>query len=317
MVHTFIKPEKVAAAQFGLLVRESVLARLVWRDAAANYTGAKNDTITLKLPAYAKAKKRALRSGAARVKSQLHERSVDVKLDTDIYMDVPVSDEQMTLDISDFGGQILNPMAGGTVRSQEEEIYAKMAGATYADNHEFAWDLADIKGSIAHARELLNKANVPMSNRTLVVGSEVDTEMIQVDNFVKANESGTTDALREAILGRIYGFTVVTSPLLDPGEAFALHSTAFALASRAPLVPAGAPWGTSQAHDGFAVRFVRVFDPNEVEDRVISDMWCGVNVVTDAGAFDAEGRFEPAEDPNESGVETALVRAVHLTPDLG
>ena len=33
----------------------------------------------------------------------------------------------------------------------------RLAGATYADNHEFAWDLADIKGSIAHARELLDR----------------------------------------------------------------------------------------------------------------------------------------------------------------
>lgn len=317
MVNEFIKPEKVAAAQFGLLERESVLARLVWRDSAANYTGAKNDTVTLRLPAYVKAKTRALRSGAARTKSSLLERAVDVKLDTDIYLDVPVTDEQMSLDISDFGGQILNPMAGGTVRAQEDEIYAKMAAAPYATSHEFAWDMTDIKGTVANAREVLNKSNVPQGGRVLAIGSEVDTEMIQLDSFVKANESGSTDALREAIIGRFYGFTVITSPLLAPGEAFAFHSTAFALASRAPIVPSGAPWGTSQSRDGFAMRFVRVFDPDAVEDRVISDMWCGVTAVTDAGSFDVDGRFEPAEDPSESGVETSVVRAVHITPDLG
>lgn len=313
MTNKFIKPEVVVNAAIGLLEREVVLPRLVWRQAAADFTGAKDDTVSLRLPAYLKANKRELRSGATRDKSSLHQRKVDVTLDTDLYLDVPVTDEEMTLDIKNFGAEVLSPMIGGIARGAEDHIYDTMAGADYADQNEFEIDLEDMKGSIAEARELLNKGNVPMEGRTLAIGSEVDSAMIQLDNLVRADQSGSTDALREALIGRVYGFNVVMSPLLAPGEAFAFHRTAFPMASRAPIVSAGAPWGASASANGFAVRTVRVFDPDQVEDRAIADSWIGSGVTTDAGTFDSSGRFEPAEDPTEEGVENVLVRAVHLT----
>lgn len=305
----FIKAEKVVRTSLGLLEREIVLPRLVWRDAAGDFRGTKGDTITMRLPSYAKAKKRALRSGAARTKSQLHERKVDVSLDTNIYMDVPITDEELTLDIEDFGAQILNPVLGGVARSLEDEVADLITGATYAKSIEL--DLSGIKPVVAEARELLNKANVPVTDRTLLIGAEVDTEIIQLDNFVRFDQSGTTDTLREAKIGRVYGFDVVTTNLIAPGEAFAFHKTAYVLNSRAPIVPAGAPWGATDSFAGFAIRTVRVFDPDEVEDRFVADAWCGVNVVTDQGEFDVNGMWEPAEDP--TGIAPQLVRAVHLT----
>lgn len=307
----FIKAEKVVRTALGLLEREVVLPRLVWRDAAGDFRGAKDDTISIRLPAYAIAKSRALRSGATRSKSTLHQRKVDVTLDTDVYMDVPISDEELTLDIEDFGADVLTPVIAGVARGLEDELVSEITGATYANS--FAIDLADLKGSFAEARMRLNKAQVPAGGRTLLVGSEVDAELIQLDNLVKANESGTTDTLREATVGRVYGFNIVVSNEIAPDEAFAFHRTAYVLNSRAPYVPAGAPWGATQSFAGFAVRAVRVFDPDEVEDRFIADSWIGTNVVTDAGELDADGRFVPAEDPNESGVESLFVRAVHLT----
>jgi hypothetical protein len=307
----FIKAEKVVRTALGLLEREVVLPRLVWRDAAGDFRGAKDDTISIRLPAFAVAKTRALRSGALRVKSTLHERKVDVTLDTDVYMDVPVSDEELTLDIEDFGAQVLNPVLGGVARTLEDALVTEITGATYAN--EFEIDLADLKGSFAQAREYLNKAQVPAGGRTLLIGSEVDSALIQLDNLVRYDASGTTDTLREAMIGRVYGFDVVVSNQIDPQEVFAFHRTAYVLNSRAPVVPSGAPWGATSAFAGFAIRTVRVFDPDEVEDRFIADSWIGTNVVTDVGSVDSSGRFTPAEDPDESGAEELFVRAVHLT----
>lgn len=307
----FIKAERVVRTALGLLEREVVLPRLVWRDAAGDFRGAKDDTISIRLPAYAVANTRALRSGAARTKSSLHQRKVDVTLDTDVYLDVPITDEELTLDIEDFGADVLNPVISGVARGLEDVLVTEITGATYAN--EFAIDLSDLKGSFAYARELLNKAQVPAGGRTLLVGSEVDSALIQLDNLVKFGESGTTDTLREATVGRVYGFDIVVSNEIAPDEAYAFHRTAYVLNSRAPVVPAGAPWGATQAFAGFAIRTVRVFDPDEVEDRFIADAWVGTNVVTDSGSLDADGRFVPAEDPDDSGASDLFVRAVHLT----
>lgn len=309
----FIKAEKVVSTALGLLEREVVLPRLVWRDAAGDFRGAKNDTISIRLPAYVNAKTRALRSGAARDKSALHERKVDVTLDTDVYLDVPITDEELTLDILDFGQQVLNPVISGIARGLEDDLVSTITGATYAQT--FAIDLDDLKGSFAEARELLNKARVPAGGRTLLVGSEVDSALIQVDNLVRFDQSGTTDTLREATVGRVYGFNIVVSNEIAPDEAFAFHNTAYVLNSRAPIVPAGAPWGATQSFAGFAIRTVRVFDPDEVEDRFIADAWVGSNIVTDQGSFNANGVWNPAEVPDTTSpiTDQHLIRAVHLT----
>lgn len=311
MANAFVKADQVVNAALGLLERELVASRTVWRDGVGDFAGAKDDTISVRLPAYVNAKTRALRSGDTRVKSALQQRKVDITLDTDVYLDVPVTDEQMELDIMNFGAEIIMPMMAGTGRTIESKVIAGMQAATYA--HDLTTDYNDLKGMFAEARRLLNLANVPMGGRIALIGSNIDSEMIQLDNLVKANESGTTDTLREATIGRVYGFTVVTCSGLDPDEVVFYHPTAFPLVTRAPKVPAGAPWGAVNSYKGFATRVVRVFDPNEVEDRVVTDSWIGTNVTKDFGTLDAEtGVFEPAEDLAAVGASALFVRAVHF-----
>ncbi|HLR84802.1 MAG TPA: P22 phage major capsid protein family protein [Nocardioidaceae bacterium] len=307
----FIKVEKVVRTALGLLEREVVLPRLVWRDAAGDFRGAKDDTISIRLPAYGVANTRALRSGDARTKSSLHERKVDVTLDTDVYMDVPITDEELTLDIEDFGGQVLAPVVSAVARGLEDDLVSTITGATYA--HDIALDMNDLKGTFAEARQLLNKSRVPAGGRTLLIGSEVDSALIQLDNLVRYDQSNTTETLREASIGRVYGFNVVVSNEIDPGDAYAFHNTAYVLNSRAPVVPAGAPWGASQSFAGFAIRTVRVFDPDAVEDRFIADSWVGSNIVTDQGAFDGNGAWTPVENPADNGSDAQFIRAVKLS----
>ena len=135
--NAFVKAEKIIPATIALLAREVVLPGLVWRDAGGDFKGVKDDTISLRLPAYSVAKTRTLRGGAARVKSRLAQRKVDVTLDTDIYNDVPVTDEEMTLDIVDFMGEIVSPVLRGVVRAYEDLVLAEMLAAPYEHTVEF------------------------------------------------------------------------------------------------------------------------------------------------------------------------------------
>ncbi|WP_435109398.1 P22 phage major capsid protein family protein [Nocardiopsis synnemataformans] len=308
----FIKAERVVSTALGLLEREVVLPNLVWRWGNTNdFRGAKGDTVTVRLPAYFNAQKRALRSGTPRVKSELNETSVDVKLTTDVYGDIPITDEELTLDIENFGTQVLNPTLAGIGRGLEDELVTTITGATYA--HTLTLDMVDPYGTFVDARKRLNDARVPFSGRSVAVGSTVEAAILKSDHFNRFDQSGTDSALREAVIGRIAGFDVVSVPALAPDEAFAFHQTAYVQAALAPVVPTGAPWGAMQTFNGFAVRTVRVFDPDEVEDRFILDAWTGTEVVTDVGHLDPlTGVFTPAEDPTESGAQELLVRAVKI-----
>ena len=306
----FIKAEKVVKLSLGLLTRETVMARLVWRNAAGDFRGAKGDTITVRLPSYAVANSRGLRSGDSRTKSELHERAVAVTLTENIYHDMGISDEELTLDIESFGEQVASPVMGGMARALEDHILTTVTGATYANT--LTLNESDPYQTLLQARSTLNLMRVPMEGRAVAIGSDVEMALLASDRLSNVNTSGSDDALRDATVGRVAGFTLVSVPGLPPGEAYAFHRSAYVLSQRAPIVPAGAPWGALSTHDSFAIRAVRVFDPNEVEDRYVTDAFVGSNVVTDNGSVDAEdGTFTPSSDPADGS--DLFVRSVKIT----
>ncbi len=293
---TFLKPTRIVSTALGVLRREIVLPALVWRDAAGDFAGAYNDTISIRLPAYAKANTRALRSGTTRQRDNLAEQKVDVTLATDVYKDIKISDEELTLDIANFGVQVLTPVMGGVAETLEDQLISTIEGATYAKSISYTYSADDAwKDLVLPARELLNNARVPQSGRVLAVGAGIETELLGTDLFVKANESGGTSALEDAVIGRKAGFTVVSVPGLGPDEAYAFHSTAYVMSIRSPQVPAGAPYGATMDYDGFAMRMVRVLDSDAIQDILAFDSWLGTNVVKDPGYFDSNGRWHPTD----------------------
>lgn len=302
MTISVIKAEKVVAAALGLLERELSLGALVWRQSAADFKGATGDTVTLKLPAYLEANERGLRSATARTKSSLAENKIAVKLTDDIYIDLPISDAELTLDIQEFGGQVLDPVVKAIARKVDDKIAALMAAPKDGAGQSLVYHTtlshvaatADPYDTAVDARTALNNARVPFADRFIVTGSGLEADFLKSPRFIDASQSGSTATLREGFIGRVAGFEVYTSAALAPTEAYAGHKTAYGLANMAPVVPAGAPWGASQDFNGTAIRTVRVFDPTLVEDRLVADSYMGVSAVVDACRFDAQGRLFPA-----------------------
>lgn len=309
MPSTFIKATQVARAALGLLERELVLPRLVWRDADAEFTGAANDTVSLRVPAYMQARTRSLRGGTPITIDELNETKVDITLDTDVYKAIGVTDEEMTLDIVSFGEQVLSPMISSVARGVEDNVAATINAAPYGATLEV--DNVDPYATIVDARAALNKANVPMNGRTLLVGADLEAKILKSARFNAsvAGDSAATGALRDAFLGRIAGFDVVSTNAIDPDEGIAMHRTAFALAMRAPMVPDGASWGTTATFGGLAMRVLRDYDFVNVRDRVLADVFIGSDPVLDLGFFDSEGRFTP--DQNGAGSVITLTTSAN------
>ena len=122
MASTFIKAQKVVSTTLGLLLREMMLPGVVWRDAAGDFAGAAGDTITIRLPSYTTARTRVLRAGTAITMDDLAENVVTVTLNTDVYKAVPITDEQMTLDIANFGQQVMDPVVRSVALGFEDAI---------------------------------------------------------------------------------------------------------------------------------------------------------------------------------------------------
>lgn len=306
MANTYIKATRVVRTALGQLEREIIMPSLVWRDAGGNFKGVKDDTISLRLPAYTVARTRTLRAGTPITVDELDEVKVDITLDTDVYKAVGVTDENMTLDIVDFADQVSTPIVRAVARGVEDAVIAEMEDATYAQT--VYVDSDDPYLALVDARVALNDARVPMGDRFLAVGSEIEAALLKSDRLSRYDGAGDNSALREATIGRIAGFTAVSAPALDPATCIAAHRTAFCLSMQAPVVPDGASWGTTETFNGMALRMLKDYDFTNTTDRVLGDVFIGTATTKDRGAFDGNGKFVPDADASP-----ILVRAVKVT----
>ena len=306
MANTFIKATQVVQMARLLLQREIVLPRLVWSDLTkANFQYAFNDTVTMAVPAVMDARVRTLRSTTALQADDLTETSVDVKLDSHVYKLLNITDEQLTLDIRDFGAQVLQPQIRSVAEGLEDVIAAELAAADpYAADVAFVEGTDDPYTVILQCRKALNDANVPQNERVLVVGSAVELALLESDRISKASNSGdaiATDALRDATIGRVAGFQIVQSNALAEDEAYAFHRTAIAFGAFAPNIPAGAADGSTVSSDGIGMRYLRDYNPTNSTgpvDRSLVDVFAGATSVE--------------EDSPESGVDLVNKRLVKI-----
>lgn len=90
--------------------------------------------------------------------------------------------------------------------------------------------------AIGEFRKAMNKASVPMGQRFLVLNAEAEANLLKNDaKLAAADTSGSPAGLREATLGRILGFTVVTCnqlPVTDSPQMVAFWQPALAYVSQ-------------------------------------------------------------------------------------
>jgi hypothetical protein len=303
MAFTAVKVGQIARTTLGMLIRELVIARTVWNDAVDSFDGALNDTVTIRMRARVAARTRTLRAGTPLTGDTLVEFPVPVQLTTDVYQSVPVTDEQMNLDIESFATQVQAPQTEAVALGVEDQIATRITGAAYPAAHTLEFDNTDPWKTINRARRLLNAANVAMNSRTLLVGTQIEEAILNSDRFVKADNIGdvrASTALAEATIGRIGGFQVVATNAIDPDEAYAYHRTAFVLGTRAPRVPEGVTAGASVSYQGTSARWIMDYDYANTTDRSLVNTWVGTAAVTDP------------DDPTDTGSDRSLIRAVKI-----
>jgi hypothetical protein len=287
VANSFQKATRIVNTALGILEREIVLPGLVWKNAGGDFQGAAGDTISLRVPARTQARTRVLRGVRTAASEgngiitmdELAETKVDVTLDTAVYSAVPITDEELTLDIEDFGLQIAQPQVRAVAEGVENAIAAEMVGATYATALTVSG--TDPYDTMVDARVALNKANVPMSDRYLVIGADLEGTFLKSDELHQVDKAGSDSALRDAVIGRIAGFTAVISNAIPSNLGFAFHRTAYVLGMRAPAIPAGVSFGASRAEYGLAMRWLRDYDFRNVRDRSLFDTYIGTNIVAD------------------------------------
>ncbi|MEV6609905.1 P22 phage major capsid protein family protein [Kutzneria sp. NPDC051319] len=295
MANVFLTPKTIAAAGIAALESQQVLGATVWRDAESDFGGQVGDTVTVRIEGIAgEARTFNRAAGQPIVIDDLQETPVDVKLASYLYKGVALPDEQLTLALKDFTLQVATPQAKAISRGIENLIAANMNALVSALT--LKADGSDVHNGMIEARRRLNKAGVPFDQRYFAVSPEVEAMLLNDTGkrLLPADVSGSPLALREAVIGRLYGFTVVPSNFVATGSAVAYHTTAFPMASRALVVPAGATFGQSMTYNGYSMRLVRDYDAAFQQDRSVVSTLAGVSTTLDAGAVSRALRLTTA-----------------------
>lgn len=233
MSNTFLTASTIAKEAIMRLDNNLVMAGLVHRDFDKEFAK-KGDTITVRKPAQFESK---VWNGSTIEVQNATEGSVSVTLDTVLDVSFAVTSKEMTLNIEDFGKQLLEP----AMAAHAQKIDAMLAGLYLNIPYNSAVGGTPALVDFANVGKILNNNKVPLTQRNCVLNADTYAKYIALDAIAGADKSGSTDALREASLGRIMGF----STYLDQNV---VSHTAGAGASCAIDLTAGYEAGDTEIH---------------------------------------------------------------------
>ncbi|MCD0450773.1 hypothetical protein LO762_16470 [Actinocorallia sp. API 0066] len=271
--------QRISSLAVALLTRSLVLPMTVSRIPGAEFSGDNGDKITVRVR-QPRAARKQVTPGTDIVFDAINEVPVEVTL-THLYDAARLTDEEMSLDIVDFGVQVTQPQVAAVGIGAEDELAAAMNVLTPDAAFAETATPSDTDDAILAAREALSSADVPAGDRFLAVAPDITTRLLKVEKFVRADAVGDGTAIREAIMGRIYGFTVVESNGLDAGTALAYHRSGFAFANRVPVAPRGLPSnqvGTATS-GGISMRQIFQYETKNLRDQSVLSTFAGANVV--------------------------------------
>ncbi|WP_263729967.1 hypothetical protein [Cellulomonas sp. SG140] len=314
MVHQIVKPEKIAATAAVLLEQSLTVPAVFQREGIDQYKGAEDDTINVTVEGVLPFRTYGWRNdrSSSIVFDEYKERKVPVTFGGDAYNAVRLTDEQNDFDLKGWT-KLARKQTEALAKGLNFEAADYLSKAQYdvvlgVPEYAMRW-------ALIRARAMLNRLQAPGTRRTLLVGTDWESTLLEDEKLNLAQnvgESEAVSALRDASLGRRYGFDIVVAQEIDPTDAFALVDSAFIFANGAPSVPQSVPFGATSSYEGVALRWLRDYETEKMRDRSVFNTYRGFRNVRDV----LVGR-----DPNTKqafvGDFDHFVRAIklELTPD--
>lgn len=272
-----VTAKQVSEVAIPLLRRSLVLPMTVARAAGTEFSGDNGDTVVVRVPQPGAAREQTTR-GDDITFDDINEVGVDLKV-KHLYHAKLISDEERTLDIINFASQITAIQVAAVAEGAENTLADEMNDVAATETGVDGSDAGVVKAAILDARKALSDADVPASDRYMAVGTSVASAILAIPDFTRVDASGDDDALRNAVIGRLYGFTFVESNALDENSAVAYHRTGFVMANRAPLAPTGAADAAAVADSGLALRQVFQYQPGKLSDASVLSTFAGSKLV--------------------------------------
>lgn len=291
MVYTPHAPqeyEKVAATAATLLEAKLVVPSFFQHESADNFKGGLNDSYTITVPGVLPARKYGWRNDrSAPIQFDTYaERKVTVNFGAHPYSAVEITDEQKDFDLGGSFGRLVGAQTDSLRRQVESDSVTALESAPFEVTIT-AGAAADIRKVARAARAALRRLQVPDGERVLLLGTDWEEKALADDALAMASNAGerrAIAALEMAVIGRLYGLTVVVSDEIAAGAAYAFVRSAFVFISGVPTVPQSVAFGASAstASDlGLGLRWIQDFDLSHYADRSAFDLYAGFRYVDD------------------------------------
>lgn len=209
MANTIVTPSLIAKYVLKALLGNLVYRDLVYKAELSNeiLSAKAGDTVNVKKPSKFKMK----RFAGSLIEQELNETSVPVKLDIIGDITVPITSKEMTLEINDFNTQVLEPIGNGLAIGIDTYIANKIYQNVPSKNFVTATASPENLKDIADLGLKLDLAKAPKQGRTLVLSPSHKVKYAVTQNLSAVAYAGDSITLRDALLGRVYGFQTLES----------------------------------------------------------------------------------------------------------
>lgn len=274
-------PDQSARLALALLEDEILIARTFATDFAANFAGHQGASVDVKIPTALFARSRNIDDTTNQIViDSMGKATRSVSLDTLVYNAIGLSVKDWSLDLENFGVQVLAPQ----VKAVARDIEARAVAAVQAITAEVVpttpggllYDPAQPQKLFTQLRKKLRDAGLPQNGLVALVGTRVYADLVNAKAIEDTSQSGSNAGLRDASVGRVKGFNILESTELNEDEVAVYHNDSFQLVVRAPEAPQGAPFAASVAGDGFAMLHDMGFDSRYRQDVSVVSTIVGV-----------------------------------------
>jgi hypothetical protein len=291
--HQIVKPEKIVATAAVALEEQLIVPAVFRREGIDKFKGAKDDTVNVVVEGVLPYRSYGWRADRSQevVFDEYAERKVSVSFGGDLYSAVKLTDEQNEMDLGGWA-KLATKQTEALGRGLEYEATQAAIDAPF----EVTLGVADtsLKSGLIRARQVMNDLRVPAGRRVMLIGTGWEAALLEDEKLNLASNVGEAEAvsaLREATIGRRFGFDFVVARELPADTAIAMVDSAFIFLTAAPSVPQSVPFGSTASHNGVAIRWIRDYDSTRFQDRSIFNLYKGFDYVTDPlVGRDAEGQ---------------------------
>ena len=283
MAQNLWTPEQAARATVAALRHQTLLPRTVRQDFSNEFVAGRGQTVNVLGPVSAgeaKVYTKAQREAREAIQfNELDQTWFPVTLEDQVYNAIRLPDDFATFSLVDLTQQVLRPQAESVVDELAAPLIDEMTAIGGDGVAELATDGSNMDEVLIGLRRVLNGRKVPTAGRYVAVGANAEAALLRNDLLQRVNESGSADVLRNAVLGRLFGFEIIADPTLPDDFIVAYHKDAFAHVTRPSRQPDGAAFSATVAEGGYALRWIQHYNPLQLEDQSVVDTFYGATTL--------------------------------------